>query len=84
MLRTRLADARSLEVYPGLWAGPSLLRDGAGTAAVGSYQKVADVLGEYAALGISEFVLSGYPQAEEIQHFGAGVLPLIGAPVAVG
>jgi len=79
-----LADARSLEVYPGLWAGPSLLRDGAGTAAVGSYQAVADVLGEYAALGISEFVLSGYPQAEEIQHFGAGVLPLIGAPVAVG
>lgn len=79
-----LVDARSLEVYPGLWAGPSLLRDGAGTAAIGSYQRVADVLGDYAALGISEFVLSGYPQTEEIQHVGAGVLPLVRQPAAVG
>jgi alkanesulfonate monooxygenase len=78
-----LVDARSLEVHPGLWAGPSLLRDGAGTAAIGSYQQVADVLAEYARLGISEFVLSGYPQAEEIRHVGEGVLPLLGVPAAV-
>jgi alkanesulfonate monooxygenase len=71
-------------VYPGLWAGPSLLRDGAGTAAIGSYQTVADVLREYAALGVTEFVLSGYPQAEEIQHFGAGVLPLVKELAVVG
>ncbi|BBY61896.1 LLM class flavin-dependent oxidoreductase [Mycolicibacterium helvum] len=79
-----LVDARSLEVYPGLWAGPSLLRDGAGTAAIGSYQAVADVLREYAALGVTEFVLSGYPQTDEIQHFGAGVLPLVQEPAVVG
>ena len=72
-----LVDARSLEVHPGLWAGPSLLRDGAGTAAIGSYQQVADVFAEYAGLGISEFVLSGYPQADEIRHVGEGVLPLV-------
>lgn len=72
-----LVDARSLEVYPGLWAGPSLLRDGAGTAATGSYAEVAAVFGEYARLGVSEFVLSGYPQAEEIRHVGEGVLPLL-------
>jgi alkanesulfonate monooxygenase len=77
-----LADARSLEVHPGLWAGPSLLRDGAGTAAVGSYDDVAAVFEEYAALGITEFVLSGYPQAVEIDHVGAGVLPLVRNPVA--
>lgn len=79
----RLADARSLEVHPGLWAGPSLLRDGAGTAAIGSYEQVAAVFAEYAGLGISEFVLSGYPQADEIRHVGHGVLPLVRAGLLV-
>ncbi len=74
----KLVDARSLEVHPGLWAGPSLLRDGAGTAATGSYEDVAAVFEEYSRLGITEFILSGYPQAEEIQHVGRGVLPLLG------
>ncbi len=80
-----LVDARSLEVHPGLWAGPSLLRDGAGTAAIGSYQTVARVIEEYAGLGISEFILSGYPQIEEIRHVGEGVLPRLraAAPVVV-
>lgn len=73
-----LVDARSLEVHPGLWAGPSLLRDGAGTAATGSYEDVAAVFEEYTRLGITEFILSGYPQAEEIWHVGRGVLPLLG------
>jgi alkanesulfonate monooxygenase len=71
-----LVDARSLEVHPGLWAGPSLLRDGAGTAATGSYEEVAAVFEEYARIGVTEFVLSGYPQADEIRHVGEGVLPL--------
>jgi alkanesulfonate monooxygenase len=70
-----LVDARSLEVYPGLWAGPSLLRDGAGTAAVGSYDDVAALFEEYRRLGVTEFILSGYPQADEIRHVGSGVLP---------
>ena len=70
-----LVGARSLEVHPGLWAGPSLLRDGAGTAAIGSYERVAEVFREYAALGVTEFVLSGYPQSVEIVHVGQGVLP---------
>ncbi|CAN5182285.1 LLM class flavin-dependent oxidoreductase [soil metagenome] len=70
-----LVDARSLEVYPGLWAGPSLLRDGAGTAAVGSYEDVAALFEEYRSLGVTEFILSGYPQADEIRHVGSGVLP---------
>lgn len=73
-----LVDARSLEIHPGLWAGPSLLRDGAGTAATGSYAEVAAVFDEYARLGVTEFILSGYPQAEEIRHVGEGVLPILG------
>jgi alkanesulfonate monooxygenase len=36
---------------------------------------VADRIEEYAALGISEFILSGYPQLEEAYWFGEGVMP---------
>jgi alkanesulfonate monooxygenase len=68
-------DVHSLEVAPNLWAGVGLVRGGAGTALVGSHAEVADRIAEYAALGIDEFVLSGYPHLEELYWFGEGVLP---------
>ncbi|WP_093864472.1 LLM class flavin-dependent oxidoreductase [Streptomyces sp. TLI_053] len=72
----RTAD---LEVYPNVWAGVGLLRGGAGTALVGSHREVADRIAEYAALGIEEFILSGFPHLEEAYEVGEGVLPLLGA-----
>ena len=66
-----------LEVSPNLWAGVGLLRGGAGTALVGSHAEIADRILEYADLGISEFILSGYPHLEEAYWFGEGVLPLL-------
>ncbi len=73
------SDARSLEVYPGLWSGIGLLRSGAGTALVGSHHEVADLIGQYADLGIEEFILSGYPHIEEAYWFGEGVRPILQA-----
>jgi alkanesulfonate monooxygenase len=72
-----LHDGRrdALTVSPNLWAGVGLVRGGAGTALVGSHGEVADRIQEYAALGIEEFVLSGYPHLEEAYWFGEGVLP---------
>ncbi|KPI28724.1 Alkanesulfonate monooxygenase [Actinobacteria bacterium OV320] len=64
-----------LEIHPHLWAGIGLVRGGAGTALVGSHEEVAGLIKEYAALGIEEFVLSGYPHLEEAYWFGEGVLP---------
>ena len=51
------------------------MRGGAGTALVGSHEQVADLIEEYAALGISEFIFSGYPHLEEAYWFGEGVMP---------
>ncbi|MGW0141271.1 LLM class flavin-dependent oxidoreductase [Streptomyces calvus] len=68
-----------LEIHPNLWAGIGLVRGGAGTALVGSHDEVAERILEYRALGIEEFVLSGYPHLEEAYWFGEGVLPRLAA-----
>jgi len=71
--------AENLEISPNLWAGVGLVRGGAGTALVGSHAEVADRIEEYARLGLSEFILSGYPHLEEAYWFGEGVLPILRA-----
>jgi alkanesulfonate monooxygenase len=68
-------DARDLEIHPNLWVGVGLVRGGSGAALVGSHQQVADLIEEYAALGVEEFIMSGYPHLEEAYWFGEGVLP---------
>jgi alkanesulfonate monooxygenase len=70
-------SAADLEIAPNLWAGVGLVRGGAGTALVGSHSDVADRIAEYHALGIDEFVLSGYPHLEEAWWFGEGVAPIL-------
>jgi alkanesulfonate monooxygenase len=77
MISLHNGSSSELEVAPNLWAGVGLARGGAGTALVGSHREVADRIEEYAALGISEFVLSGYPHLEEAYWFGEGVLPVL-------
>jgi alkanesulfonate monooxygenase len=67
----------TLEIAPNLWAGVGLVRGGAGTALVGSHTEVAERILEYHALGIDEFIMSGYPNLEETYWFGEGVLPLL-------
>ena len=75
MLELNGGSRDGLEVSPNLWAGVGLVRGGAGTALVGSHAEVADRIAEYAELGITEFILSGYPHLEEAYWFGEGVLP---------
>ncbi len=74
---TALAEAADLVIAPNLWAGIGLVREGAGTALVGSYAEVAERLREYHALGFDEFILSGYPHLEEAYRVGERVLPLV-------
>ncbi|WP_324786715.1 LLM class flavin-dependent oxidoreductase [Streptomyces sp. H51] len=75
MLELNGGSKDDLEIYPNLWAGVGLVRGGAGTALVGSFAEIADLIEEYRSVGISEFVLSGYPHLEEAYWFGEGVLP---------
>ena len=50
-------------------------RSGCGAAIVGTPEQVAEKLQRYVDLGISSFILSGYPHEEECQRFGELVLP---------
>ena len=71
------AGVRELEVYPNLWAGVGLVRGGAGTALVGSHRQVAERVAEYESLGVDTFILSAYPNLEEVVRVGEDLLPLL-------
>jgi alkanesulfonate monooxygenase len=64
-------------VEPGLWAGISVVRSGAGMALVGSYEHVAERLMRYVKLGVTCFILSGYPHLEECKNVGRNILPRV-------
>ncbi len=49
----------------------------AGTALVGNPQQVAERIREYQALGITNFIFSGYPHLEEAHRFAELVMPLL-------
>jgi alkanesulfonate monooxygenase len=68
----------ALVISPNLWAGIGLVRGGAGTALVGSYDQVAERIAEYADLGLETFILSGYPHLEEAYRVGEELLPRLG------
>jgi alkanesulfonate monooxygenase len=70
-----------LEISPNLWAGVGLVRGGAGTALVGDPKTVAARIEEYAALGLENFIFSGYPHLEESYRFAELVFPLLPARV---
>ena len=76
MLDLHGGDRDRLTVAPNLWAGVGLVRGGAGTALVGSHAEVAERIEEYCAIGIDEFIFSGYPHLEEAYAFAEGVMPL--------
>ncbi|MEC0231097.1 LLM class flavin-dependent oxidoreductase [Paenibacillus alba] len=74
-----LSKKQQFVVGPNLWTGLSLVRSGGAILIVGTADQVADRLVEYAELGISSFILSGYPHLEEAETFGQAALPLFHA-----
>ena len=68
----------ALEVSPNLWAGRvgvGAERGSTGTALVGSAETVAARMGEYHALGVENFIFSGYPHLEEAYRVAELLFP---------
>jgi Coenzyme F420-dependent N5,N10-methylene tetrahydromethanopterin reductase and related flavin-dependent oxidoreductases len=64
-------------VGPNMWMGLSLLRSGGALLLVGTADQVTDRLLEYVDIGITKFILSGYPHLEEAEIFGREAVPLL-------
>jgi alkanesulfonate monooxygenase len=62
-------------VEEALWTGVGRARSGAGAAIVGDPDQVVAKLAAYEAVGISAFILSGYPHRAECELFAEHVLP---------
>ncbi|HTY56170.1 MAG TPA: FMNH2-dependent alkanesulfonate monooxygenase [Candidatus Binataceae bacterium] len=75
MVRLHRGSREELEISPNLWAGIGLVRGGAGTALVGSPEKLEQRIREYQEIGIDTFVLSGYPGLEEAYYVAELLLP---------
>jgi len=60
---------------PHLWTGIGLARSGCGAAIVGDPDQVYNKMKRYMDMGISSFILSGYPHEKECKLFAKYVLP---------
>jgi alkanesulfonate monooxygenase len=62
---------------PYLWTGAVRSMGPATIAIVGSAGEVAAALLEYKRIGVTQFILSGWPKLEEMLFFGREVIPLV-------
>jgi alkanesulfonate monooxygenase len=62
-----------------LWTGAVPILGALAIALVGSADEIASSLLEYKAIGITQFLFTGWPDAEEMTFFGREVAPLVRA-----
>jgi alkanesulfonate monooxygenase len=67
----------SLWLDRSLWAGLVPHYGPVWTTLLGSPQELADAFLGYKQIGVSEFIISGWPEIDEVEIFGREVLPLI-------
>jgi alkanesulfonate monooxygenase len=83
----RRSDSQSIrEIYalgarewlsPALWTGAVRRHGAPSVALLGSYDEVADQIRDLAGLGISQYILHGWPKWDEMRRFGSEVLPRV-------
>jgi alkanesulfonate monooxygenase len=62
---------------PCLWAGAVRTHGATALALVGTPEEVAGAIMEYREIGVSQFILSGWPKLDEMIRFSRHVLPLV-------
>src|SRR5215203_5962278 len=60
-----------------LWAGLVPFYGSSAMTLVGSYQDLAEAFLAYKDIGITQFIISGWPKLDEVMIFGREVIPLI-------
>lgn len=62
-----------------LWAGLVPYYGSSAITLLGSPRELADIFLEYKRIGVTQFIIAGWPKLEEMMIFGREVLPLIRA-----
>jgi alkanesulfonate monooxygenase len=62
---------------PVLWTGAVRSHGAATLALVGTPDEIASAIMEYAHIGVSQFIFSGWPKLDEMRFFGSHILPLV-------
>jgi alkanesulfonate monooxygenase len=60
-----------------LWTGAVRTHGAPAVSLVGSFEEVAQSLMEYARIGVTQFILSGWPKLDEMILFGNEILPRV-------
>jgi alkanesulfonate monooxygenase len=60
-----------------LWAGLVPHYGPVWTTLLGSPQEIAEAFLEYKKIGVTDFIMSGWPELDEVDRFGREVLPLV-------
>lgn len=76
-MRMTYAAAEQEWLTPFLWTGLVRKFGAPAIALVGSPDEVADGIVAFRDAGVTQFILSGWPKLEEMQFFGAEVLPRV-------
>lgn len=71
----QLADTEWLT--PWLWTGAVRSHGAPAIAMVGTPEEIASALMEYRTIGVSQFILSGWPKLEEMIYFGREIIPRV-------
>lgn len=69
--------ARDMWLSPLLWKGFVRYYGPVWTTLVGSFDDVAGALLEYKAIGVTQFIMSGWPELDEVKTFGSEVVPRV-------
>src|SRR3954447_7464058 len=62
---------------PNLWAGLVPHYGPVWTTLLGSPKEIAAAFLEYKKIGVTDFIMSGWPEIDEVDRFGRDVLPLV-------
>jgi alkanesulfonate monooxygenase len=62
---------------PYLWTGAVPYLGAPSIALVGSPDEIVDALAAYEAVGVSQFLFMGYPDLDQLDFFGAEILPKV-------
>src|SRR5205085_3950498 len=73
--KTVARDARWLS--ESLWIGFVPHYGPVWTTLIGSHREVADAFMAYKQIGVTEFIISGWPEVDEMVNFSQEVMPLI-------